>query len=548
MAEKSILGIDLRVCSVKVVEIKKGTKGYIIAGWGMEEVPIDLVDKHPEKEVAQARALQKIIAQNRIKTKEAVVVVGGSDVLVKKLSLPALSAGEAHEAIKWKIKDEISYPLEDAVVDFFPLRKVKGKDEVEYVAAVAHRETVTRVLDIMRMAQVKLLSIVPVPLAMKETFAEQMSSEEDVNSVIYIGRRTTNISFFKGRSFLFNREITLGGEDITKAMTSVVVSEEGRLELKFEEAEKIKTEYGIPIDLETYPKLGEIPLAHLQAVVRPALEKVEDELLRTLEYFKGQEGEVEIKKVILCGGSSRTPHLLEFLSSGLGLPFEYIDPIKDLIVDTRVKEKASLAAHSAQLAAALGAALSHYDKGLNLLPEEIRDRWKLLVRKHSNPLELSIAIAVIMVCTYAFMFARTFYLKGQIDTVKDQINQLAPKLSRLEELEKAMREEEGRRGVFKTIELNRIKIPEVLEDISLNIPESIITNQISIVESSRSMVIKGTVFQKGDTAENILSKFIMELSSAPSFSNVELIQATKNDGYSYPAFDFEIDGQLKNRT
>ena len=481
------------------------------------------------------------------KLADQVVVAGGSDILVKKISLPALSAGEAHEAIKWKIKEEISYPLEEAVVDFFPLRKIKGKEEVEYVAAVAHRETITRILEVMRMAQVKLKSIIPVPLAMRESFIDEFKSEEDIIAIVYMGRRTTNISFFKNKTFLFNREITLGGEDITKAMTSVVVSEEGRLELKFEEAEKIKMEYGIPIDLATYPKLGDIPLAHLQAVIRPALEKVEDELLRTLEYFKGQEGEVEIKKVILCGGSSRTPHLLEFLSSGLGLPIEYIDPLKDFIVDARVKEKESLAAHSAQLAATLGAALSHFEKGLNLLPEEIRDRFRILVRKHSNPSELSIAFAALMILAYAFMFAQPFFLKGQLDEIKNQINLLAPKLSRLEELEKAMSEEEGRRGVFKAIELNRIKIPEVFEDISLNVPEAVVANQISIVEASRQVRIKGTVFQRGDTAENILSRFIFELSAAPSFSNVELVQATKNEGYIFPAFDFEISSQLKKR-
>ena len=47
---KTILGLDLRVCAVKVVEIRYGKEGARIINWGMSEVPYGLVDKHPEKE------------------------------------------------------------------------------------------------------------------------------------------------------------------------------------------------------------------------------------------------------------------------------------------------------------------------------------------------------------------------------------------------------------------------------------------------------------------------------------------------------------------
>ena len=545
MAEKNILGIDLRVCSVKVVEIKKDANGYSLTGWGMDEVPTDLADKHPDKEIAQAKTLKRLLAAGRIKTRKAVVVIGGSDVIVKKIALPPLSDSETREAIKWRLKDEITYPLEEAVIDF--VAASREKDKVEYIASVAHRDTINRALEVMRLAQIGTIRIIPVPLAMVETYARQ-TSPLDVISLIYMGRRTTNISFFRGKTLLFNREVSLGGEDITRAMTSIVVSEEGRLELKFEEAERIKMETGIPIDLETYPKLGEIPLAHLQAVIRPALERVEDEIIRTLEYFKGQEGEVEIKKVILSGGSSKTPHLIEFLSAGLGLRFEYVDPLKSIFLDTRIQDQASLGAHSAQLAGALGAALSFYTRGLNLLPEEIRDRIKILIRRHLNPIEVSIALAVILALSYLIIGWQSITMRNELSGVKSKLAEIKPQMIKLEELERVLNEEQGRRGVFRMIELNRIKISEVLENISLNMPGSVMMNQIVVVESERAAHLKGTAFKMGDTAENIMSRFVYNLSKSPAFDNVELVQAVKNGGYLIPAYDFEIVGSLKKKT
>ncbi|KAF0134138.1 MAG: hypothetical protein FD145_894 [Candidatus Saganbacteria bacterium] len=546
MVEKSILGIDLRVCSVKVVEMLKGAKEYFISGWGMEELPPELADKHPEREVAQAKSLQKIMAVSRIKCREAIVVVGGADVLVKRINLPLLSHAEAREAIKWKIKDEITYPLENAVVDYIPISKIEGKDEFEFLTAVAQRETISRILEVLNLAKIRPVSIVPVALALAQTYREELT-QDVIKAILYMGRKTINVGFFKGPKLLFNRDISIGGEDITKAMTSVVVSEEGKLELKFEEAEKIKLEYGIPVDLETFPKLGDIPIAQLQAVVRPALEKVEGEILRTLEYFKGQQGQVEVNKVIFCGGSSKTPHLMEFLSNGLGIKFEAIDPIKNIIVDSKAREKASLSIHASQLSAAIGAALSRKVKGINLLPEEIRDRMKILIRKHSNPLEISVAFIVLLALVISSLFIQSFFLRTQINEVKNQINQIKPRLTRLEQLEKEVREEEGRKGIFKTIELNRIKIPEVLEDISFSLPEAVLLNEVAINELAKSIKIKGSAFQKGNTAENILSRFVLELSNANSFEKIELIQATKNDAFQIDAYDFEITGNIKRK-
>lgn len=549
MAEKSVLGIDLRVCSVKVVELRKGTQGHVLTGWGMDEVPYDLVEKHPEKEVAQAKALQKIFAVNRIKTREAIMVIGGGDVIVKQVKMPLVSRNEAKEAIKWKMKDEITYALEEAIVDFVQVGKMlPGTTEVDYLAAVAHKETVNRALDVAKMAGLRLASVIPVPLAVKEICLKQiMEGGDSVVALIYMGRRTTNISFFKHGLLQLNREVPLGGEDITKAMTSLLVSEEGRLELKYDEAEKIKREYGIPIDISTYPKLGDIPITHLQAVVRPALEKIEDEILRTIEYYRGTAGEANIAKIIMTGGASNTPHLMEFLKLGLDIPFEPVNPLAEIIVDSRVREKGALTLASSQLSAALGGAVAYFGKGVNLLPEEIREKWKLFLKKHSNPLEISLVFVVFMGLIYLLMLAQIGMLNGQISTVRKKIEELKPRLVRLEALELQRREEEGRRGIFQTIESTKIKIPAVMEDISLNLPEAVMLNSVVISEPTKQITLNGIVFAKGDSAENILSKFITNLSSAPSFEKVELVSATRADGFLFPAFSFDIVGVARKK-
>ena len=54
MGSRSLLGIDLRVTSVKVVEIDRRDSGFTLKNWGMTEIPYQLLDKHPQLEDAKA--------------------------------------------------------------------------------------------------------------------------------------------------------------------------------------------------------------------------------------------------------------------------------------------------------------------------------------------------------------------------------------------------------------------------------------------------------------------------------------------------------------
>ncbi|MBU0573910.1 MAG: type IV pilus assembly protein PilM [Candidatus Margulisiibacteriota bacterium] len=548
MAQKSILGLDLRVRSVKVIEITREPKEFVVSAWGMEEVPMELMEKHPEKEIAQGRLLAHILKSKSIKTRNAVAVMGGQDVYITQISTPKLSKAETLEAIKWRLQEELPFPAEHAVIDYVAAGKAfknkENEEEIPLIVVAANRPVIDGLVSIAKSAGVRLVSIVPIPMCLKHVFSQQFVGEEMICPV-YLGRLTTNISFFKGPSLIFSREVPLGGEDITKAMTSVLVSEEGRLELKYDEAEKIKLEYGVPVDLENYPKLKEIPTAHLQAVVRPALEKISGEIMRTIEYYRNQMGDTPITKIILTGGSAQTPHLAEFLGETLGIPIDVASTFARTKMSFKLQDQEKLQKHTSQMSAALGAALDYFEPDVNLLPEEIREKWKVLARKHARPQEAGILFAVTLLLLYSGLYLYSASLKNQVTSIQSQIDVLKPKLSRLEEIEQAVREEEGRAGIFKRIELDRLKIPIVFKELSDSLPPEVLIERLNLVESSRTLDFGGIVFGKGDTPENILSRFVLTLAKQPSFEKVDLISATKVGGYLYDAFSFQVQAKIK---
>lgn len=528
---RSILGIDLRVTSVKVVEIEKKDSEFVLKNWGLTEVPFQLADKHPQLEDAKAEALRKLIQTSKIRARDAVVVVGGSDTFVKLFALSELPRAEAAQAIRWKLAEEIPYPIEEAIFDFYAIPRGEAfTEKVDYFAACIPRKLYLETQYIVAKAGLRLTGVTVLPDALQELFRPELGkAEEKIVSLIYMGKRTTNISIFRHGEFEFNRELSIGGETITRAMSGILVSPEGRVEVTPEEAERIKIEYGVPTELEGFPKLGEIPLSQLQAMVRPALEKMQSEIARTFEYFKGQTGEGAINKIILTGGSSLTPHLKEFLGEGLGIPIVCPEPLPKL---------------NPRLTATLGAALSAARR-INLLPEEVKYRWKLIAKKFLKPQIMVSSFSALLALIYLFFWLQAFGLQQELNRIQRKLDEYNPRLARLDAIEKATKEQEKRKLTIRTFEQKRNKVPRIFEEISRLIPQSASLNSFNL--SPTDVHFWGVVFKKDEAAETILSRFVLRLSNSPLFQGIQLVQAVKNNDYGTEAFNFELAGKIREK-
>ncbi|UTA46589.1 MSHA biogenesis protein MshI [Simiduia sp. 21SJ11W-1] len=76
------------------------------------------------------------------------------------MEAPKVPGNELRDAIKWKVKDLISFPLEDAVIDVMPLPDDCGRAGQKLVyAVVAKRDFITAAIDTVLAAKLELSSI-----------------------------------------------------------------------------------------------------------------------------------------------------------------------------------------------------------------------------------------------------------------------------------------------------------------------------------------------------------------------------------------------------
>ncbi|MEA3492762.1 MAG: pilus assembly protein PilM [Candidatus Margulisiibacteriota bacterium] len=542
---RSILGIDLRVTSVKIVEIEKDKGRPIIKNWGLADLAYSLLNKHPDKEDAQADTIRKLVQEKKMKAKEAAVALGGSEVFVKIFNLSEVARGEMHEAVKWKLAEELPYPIEEAVFDYYPLSTTVGgaEQKADYLVASVNKNTYENYDRLIKRAGLKLAAMVILPDVLHEVFeVEILKNKGKIISLIYMGKNTTNISILKDNKIVFERELNIGGENITLAMSGVLVSPDGRIEISPDDAEKIKLEHGVPIDVATYPRVADIPITQLQAMVRPALERMQDEIMRSFEYYKGQTGEAAVDKILLTGGGSITKNLVKFLSDGLGIPVETPKILEGIEGSVDIEDRELLEEIIPRLSAAVGAGIAGGEK-INLMPDEIKHRWELAAQELLKPQYVILTYTIFLFLFYMIFFVHALILDGVLSNINRKLKEYKPKIEALGLIEKTAKAHERKRLALQLHEEERTKIPLVFREISHLVPRSVILRNINMTPSE--IHVWGTAFEVGDTAENVLSKFVLSLSSSKYFGEVKLLQASKNVEFVQDAFDFEIVAKIK---
>jgi Tfp pilus assembly PilM family ATPase len=94
--KKGLVGVDIGSSAVKAVELKVGGKGgdeYQLLNIGIEPLPAEaIVDGQIMDSGAVIDAIQRVFQESKIKTGEVATGVSGNAVIVKKISLPQMSA------------------------------------------------------------------------------------------------------------------------------------------------------------------------------------------------------------------------------------------------------------------------------------------------------------------------------------------------------------------------------------------------------------------------------------------------------------------------
>ncbi|MDQ4069857.1 MAG: type IV pilus assembly protein PilM [Actinomycetota bacterium] len=315
------IGLDIGTSAVRAAELESRRGGTPrLIRYGQVALPLRaVVDGDVLAPAVVAEALRELWAVSGLRGRDVAVGLASQRVTVRQLDLPELAEGELADAVRLQAADQLPIPLHQALVDHVVVERYKtsdGRSNVRLLLVAAERAMVERLLTSVTAAKLRPLRVDLDAFALLRSLVAVPPSD-DAGLVVDVGASVTKIAVHRGGHPLFVRMVRLGGDAATRQL-------ETELELSWEQAEKSK------LDASAAMAYGDIldPDDERARALQTSVHRVITEIRHSLDFFRSQHPAVEVRQVVLSGGASLAPDLIQQLHSELELPVERGQPLR----------------------------------------------------------------------------------------------------------------------------------------------------------------------------------------------------------------------------
>ena len=132
---KNVVGLDIGSSAVKLVELKEKKGGtYSLVKLGLERLsPEAIVDGSIMDSSMVVETISKLNTERAVKNSTYATSLSGHSVIIKKISLPAMSQEELAESIQWEAEQYIPFDINDVNLDYVPLTTPGSGDNIEVI-------------------------------------------------------------------------------------------------------------------------------------------------------------------------------------------------------------------------------------------------------------------------------------------------------------------------------------------------------------------------------------------------------------------------------
>ena len=342
---KSLVGLDIGSSAVKAIELKPSGKGYKVSAIGVESVPPDsIVDGAIIDGGAVADAVRRLFANKKFKAKDVCASLSGNSVIVKKITLPAMTEAELSESIYWEAEQYIPFDIQDVNLDYEMLEAGSGQDSqgsMEVLLVAAKKDKIADYTNVITQAGKTAVIVDVDAFALQNAYEANYGFEPNaVVAILNAGASAININILSGAQSVFTRDVSMGGNAFTEAVQK-------ELDLPYESAEQLKK--GNDVEGASFEDA--------RAVLKAMTDNVLLEVEKTFDFFKATAASDRIDRIMLCGGASRVEGFADALRDRFGTEVEQFDPFRQVTIDPKVLGNVTMDDAAGLAAVALGLAL-----------------------------------------------------------------------------------------------------------------------------------------------------------------------------------------------
>ncbi len=308
-----VIGLDIGMSFIKVAEIDVSGKSATLLSFGIVPTPQGSITSRGEIMDPQSVAgvVKNLVKQVKTKRQNVAVAMWGSAVMVKKITGPRMSEQDLQANLKFEAEQYIPFDINEINLDFSILQsKNNSAETMDYLLIAAQREFLLKLAEVVESAELHCTIVDVAGFSLANCFQYNYGSiPGEVVALLNVGAGVTNFVVVESGNVIFSRDIPVGGlnftTDINKQLGISILEAEGM---------KISASNG----QNTPQEVGEI--------IKSTLETVVEEIHRGFDFFSATANDLQIKKILITGGSSLIAGFGAHLSQLTGIPVEPFNP------------------------------------------------------------------------------------------------------------------------------------------------------------------------------------------------------------------------------
>ncbi|HAJ44692.1 MAG: Type IV pilus assembly protein PilM [Candidatus Azambacteria bacterium GW2011_GWE1_42_9] len=296
---KSHLGIDIGTLSIKIVEISDDNGRPKLENYAML-TNYDLMTQEAQiKKAFGGKAkimLERLLKEAGMSAAEVNMSVPIFSSFLTVMDLPKMSDLELANAVQFEAKKYIPVSLDTVAIDWSVIGSSANGNTLVLLIAIP-RELINEYTVIAKETSLKLLAIELETVAAARAL---IGNDPVPTMLVDMGSRDTTVSVVDGGHLQISHSIEMSGEDLTRALAK-------GLNIDWRRAEELKKQTGL--------KIGESG-DQVASILFPLLNTVTDTIISLMGIYFSKANK-KIEKLIIYGGASKMPGLVEYLNDRL---------------------------------------------------------------------------------------------------------------------------------------------------------------------------------------------------------------------------------------
>jgi len=315
-----LLGVDVSSSSVKVVELSRNHSGQLVLERCALE-PLEkgwILDGNVEKFDEVADAVRRVVRKAGTKTRNAALALPASSVITRKIVLPGgLSESEMEIQVESEANQYIPFSLDEVSLDFCVIGPCNtSPEDVEVLIAASRKEKVQDRQGLAEAAGLKPVIVDIEAYASRAAAARVIATAraaQRVDSLVAlfeIGGSSTSMQIISNGDTLYERDQAYGGAQLTQM---------------------IARHYGFSSDeAELKKRTAELPEDFQEAVLRPFVTSMSQEIFRALQYFFTSTPHNRVDDIFLAGGTAGIAGLTDAVTDQTTFSCNVINPFAEM--------------------------------------------------------------------------------------------------------------------------------------------------------------------------------------------------------------------------